>query len=154
MVETAGHSQAEEVYRSDRERLVRVAFMLVGSQEVAEDLVQEAFTQTWARLDYVANPVAYVRQTVVNLCRKHHRRQGVESRHAPRPPGTALAAEVDETWDALWRLPERQRAALVLRYYEDLDVAGVAHALGCRLGTAKSLVHRGLGALKTMVEAP
>lgn len=149
-----GRSQAERVYRSDRERLVRMAFMLVGSQQVAEDVVHEAFTQTWTRLDGVGDPVAYVRQAVVNLCRRHHRRQGVEARHAPHPPGAELAVEIDETWDALWRLPERQRAALVLRYYEDLDVAGVAHALGCRLGTAKSLIHRGLAALKTVVEAP
>jgi DNA-directed RNA polymerase specialized sigma24 family protein len=63
-----------------------------------------------------------------------------------------LSAELDETWAALWQLPSRQRAALVLRFYEDLTVPQVATALHCRLGTAKSLISRGLAALKEVLE--
>ena len=63
-----------------------------------------------------------------------------------------LPPEFDETWAALDRIPARRRAALVLRYYEDLPVRGVAAALGCRPGTAKSLIHRGLQSLKEVLE--
>lgn len=146
-------SAREALYRRDRERLVRLAYLLTGSQAVAEELVQEAFLATWDRLSFVASPGGYVRQSVVNLARRHHRRAEVEQRHAPRPPGAHLDPEVDETWQALWRLPSRQRTALVLRYYEDLDLAAIASTMGCRLGTAKSLVHRGLASLRSILEA-
>ncbi|MHB1928962.1 MAG: sigma-70 family RNA polymerase sigma factor [Acidimicrobiales bacterium] len=56
--------------------------------------------------------------------------------------------EVDELWQLLRSLPARQRDALALRYYEDLSLEEVAHLLGCPLGTAKSLIHRGLAALR------
>ncbi len=56
--------------------------------------------------------------------------------------------EVDETWEALRRLPDRQRAAIVLRFYEDLPEAEIARVLGCRPGTVKSLIHRGLARVR------
>jgi DNA-directed RNA polymerase specialized sigma24 family protein len=59
---------------------------------------------------------------------------------------------MDETWLVLWRLGSRQRTALVLRFYEDLDVASVARAMGCRLPAARSLIHRGLASLRTELE--
>lgn len=150
-VVTGVEAQVEELYRKHRPGLVRLAFLLTGSAHVAEELVQEAFLSLQPRFGQVREPVAYIRQIVANGARQHHRRVAVERRHAPRPPGPALAPEIDETWEALWRLPERQRAALVLRFYEDLTVREVAAALGCRLGTAKSLIHRGTKALKEVL---
>lgn len=146
--DSGGHDEIEALYRSRRADMVRLAYLLTGSLAVAEELVQEAFLRVWPRMDEVDNLSAYLRTTVVNLARRHHRRRGVERRHAPQPPGPVLDPETDETWQLLWRLPERQRAALALRFYEDLDVAGVANAMGCRLGTAKSLIHRGVQAMR------
>lgn len=150
-VVTGVEAQLEELYRKHRPGLVGLAFLLTGSADVAEEVVQDAFLRLQPRLDQVREPLAYIRQIVANGARQHHRRAAVERRHAPRPPGPALAPEIDETWEALWQLPERQRAALVLRFYEDLTVREVAAALGCRLGTAKSLIHRGTQALKELL---
>ena len=63
-----------------------------------------------------------------------------------------LPGELDETWQLLERLPARQRQALVLRFYADLPLTEVAEALRCRVGTAKSLVHRGLARMKEFTE--
>jgi RNA polymerase sigma factor (sigma-70 family) len=150
-VGSTSDEQLDQLYRDQHRGAVRLAYLLTGSQAVAEELAQEAFLLVADRLDGVAAPAAYLRQVVVNLTRQHHRRRDVEHRHAPTPPGPALPPEIDETWTALWQLPERQRDALVLRYYDDLPLTGVAQALGCPLGTAKSLVHRGLARLEEVL---
>jgi RNA polymerase sigma factor (sigma-70 family) len=142
----------DELYREHRVRLFRVAYLLTGSRDVADDLAHEAFARLWPRIDGVRDPGAYLHATVVNLSRGHLRRAATAQRHPPAPPGPELPPEIDEIWGLLWTLPERQRAALVLRYYADLDVAGVAAALGCRSGTAKSLIHRGIARLREVVE--
>ena len=76
----------------------------------------------------------------------------MERRRARVPAAEAIMSEPDELWDALATLPARQRAAVVLRYYADLPVAEIGAALGCRPGTVKSLLHRGLGELRKVVE--
>jgi RNA polymerase sigma factor (sigma-70 family) len=152
MVAVTAAPEIERFYREQRDRSVRLAFLLTGSPEVAEELTQEAFLRIWPQLHHLDNPAAYLRTVLVNLARGHHRRRATERDHPPVPPGPALPGEIDETWHQLWLLPERQRAALVLRFYTDMDVAGVADALGCRLGTAKSLIHRGLARLKEVLE--
>lgn len=145
-------SGIDALFRAHRARLARLAFLLTGSPEVADELAQEAFVRLLPNLNRVREPAAYLTTTVTNLARGHLRRLEVERRHAPTPPGPALPAEVDEVWSQLWQLPERQRSALVLRFYADLDVAGVAAGLDCRLGTAKSLINRGLARLKEVLE--
>jgi RNA polymerase sigma factor (sigma-70 family) len=88
----------------------------------------------------------------VNRCHDHHRRVGVRRRVPPPPPEIAQEGpELDELWSVLARLPERRRAALVLRYYEDLPVNEIARLLGCRPGTVSSLLHRGLADVKEFV---
>lgn len=144
-------SLVESLFREHRSRLARVAFLLTGSPEIADELAQEAFVRLWPVVDEVRDPAAYLTTTVVNLARGHLRRSAVERRHQPSAPGPALPPEVDEIWRQLHVLPERQRAALVLRYYADLDVAAIADALGCRVGTAKSLLHRGIEHLRKVV---
>ncbi len=144
--------ELEDLYRSQRPSMVRLAYLLTGSEAAAEEIVQDAFLQVWPRLATIVSPAAYLRTAVVNLARRHHRRRDVERRHAPVPPGPRLPEEVDETWSVLWRLSERQRTALVLRFYADLDIAGVAAALGARPGTAQSLIHRGLAAMRKELE--
>jgi DNA-directed RNA polymerase specialized sigma24 family protein len=145
-------SRIDDLYRAHRRRLARLAFLLTGSADVADELAHDAFVRLWPNLGSVRDPAAYLTTTVTNLARGHLRRISVERRHAPVPPGPALPPDVDEVWSQLWTLSERERAALVLRFYADLDVAGVADAMGCRLGTAKSLIHRGLAHLKEVLE--
>ena len=136
------------LYHEQWARLVRLAFLLVGSRETAEDLVAGAFLRLEVRPGPPAEPVAYLKRMVVNAARDHHRHAAV-ARRAPLAPATVTGIpEIDETWEALGRLPERQRQALVLRYYADCTLHQVAELLGCPLGTAKSLIHRGLAALK------
>ena len=137
------------LYEVEREAMVRLAHLLTGSPTLAEDLVQDAFVRVYGSLDDVAEPGAYLRRTVVNLCHSHHRRQGVEERWRERqpPPTPTLPPELDETWRALATLPDRQREALVLRFHCDLRVADIASLLGLPVGTVKSQIHRGLAAL-------
>ncbi len=138
----------EAVYRSERPGMVRLAHMLTGSNALAEEIVQDAFLELHRRWDRIANPKAYVTQTVVNGARSHHRRVAVERRHPQAPPSPVLPPEVDETWQALGRQPVKRRTALVLRYYADLPVAEIAEVMDVRPGTVKSLIHRGLQSLK------
>lgn len=143
------------LYQSRRSDLVRLASMLCGSTVVAEDLVQEAYVRLHPRLDDVADPAAYLRTIVVNLCRDHHRRRSVASRLAaePRPPEVDIDVPPDltEVWLALRTLPERRRTALILRYYLDLDDKAIAEILNVRPVTVRSLVHRGLRQLREVL---
>ncbi len=143
---------------------VRLAYLLTGDRQVAEDLVQDAFVRLAGRLAHLRDPGAfdaYLRRTVVNLSHSYFRRRRVERLYlkkartsfepdgAPRP-GRSVE-EREELWQALRRLPQRQRAAIVLRFYEDLSEAQVAEYLKCRPGTVKSLVSRGLETLRSEI---
>ena len=144
-----------DLYRERYVAMVSLAYLLVGSTPVAEELVQDAFARMHRHWDRAEHPRAYLRTAVLNACRSHLRRRALERAYllrtatAPEPETTAGA---DELFDALARLPSRQRAALVLRFYEDLPEADIAVALGCRPGTVKSLLHRGLAELRKAVE--
>ena len=141
-----------DLYRARYVPLVRLAFLLTGSNDRAEEIVQEAFIRVRTRTD-VADLGPYVRAVVVNRCRDHHRHVGVERRVALRlARDEAVFDAVDELKDALAALPTRQRAVIVLRYYEGLSEAEIAELLGCRPGTVKSLAHRGLAALRGVLE--
>ncbi len=152
VVPTLASSPFEEVYRAQWAPLVRLALALSGSREMAEDIVHDSFLRVSGSLENIANPAAYLRKTVVNAVRDRYRRGQLEARHFVAPPRLVPGPEIDETWAALQALPERYRAALVLRFYADLAVEDVAVVLGCRTGTAKSLIHRGLRQLKERVE--
>jgi RNA polymerase sigma-70 factor (sigma-E family) len=151
-VGVVGVGTCAELHAEQYAGMVRLAHLLVGSNAVAEELVQDAFLEVhrrWARID---NPAAYLRTTVVNRCRMHGRRRAVEQRYVPDPLRVVTDPELDETWVALARLSPRRRAALVLRFYADLPEAEIADALGCRPATVRSLVHRGLQQLRELLE--
>ncbi len=141
----------EVLFRSSYVPMVRLATFLVGRSEVAEELVQDAFVRVAPKLAYVEAPAAYLRVAVVNACRSWQRQQGRE-----RSALSVLAGARDEVvsdrpgelTDALARLRQRQRAAIVLRYWQDLPEAEIAAVLGCRPGTVKSLLSRGLATLR------
>ena len=150
----------EELYRRHMPRARRVAFLMVGDPHLAEELAQDAFVKTAGRLVHLRDPEAfwpYLRRTIVNLSRNHFRHSGVQRRflqrqEAPPPAPPPNVEDVDALRQVLLTLPERQRAALVLRFYEDLSEAQVAEILRCRPGTVRSLVSRGLAALRLLPE--
>jgi RNA polymerase sigma-70 factor (sigma-E family) len=156
-VETSAEGgRLEMLYASHAPDAARLAYLLTGDRALAEDLVQEAFVRMFGRFRDLRHPEAfgaYLRKTVVNLARTHFRKRGVErtylDRESRKPePTAAPAGQREEMWDALRSLKPRQRAAIVLRYYEDLTEAQTADVLGCAVGTVKSLVSRGLDQLR------
>lgn len=138
-------------------RLLGYARVLSGNDHDAWDLLQEALVRVglrWGRIERGGNPAAYTRTTMVRLNIDRLRRRGREHPVAD-PPETAVAARLPEGVDpwlvaALAGLTPRQRTAVVLRFVDDLDVAGVAAAMGCSAGTAKSHLSRGLQRLRDL----
>ncbi len=130
--------------------------LISGSRPAAEDAVQEALARAWERGERgerIDSLVAWVTTVATNLLRSGFRRLMAERRARSRLPEASLAgssAAVDDQVDvvrALASLPRRQREATVLRYYLDMDVAEVAHALGVNEGTAKTTLFRARQAL-------
>jgi len=139
-------------YGHHRGALLRLAVLLAGRQDVAEDLVQEAFSRAAERLPTLSQDAqrAYLRATVLNLWRNRLRRLAMERRvrHEPLAVEEVAFEERDRLWAAVRRLPARRRACLVLRYYEDLSERETAALLGCSVGTVKSQTSKALRQLK------
>jgi RNA polymerase sigma-70 factor (sigma-E family) len=158
---TAEDTRLGELYVRHASDSVRLAYLLTGDRAVAEDLVQDAFVKLAGRLVHLRDPgafEAYLQRTVVNLSRSYFRRRKVERAYVEREgkaigmesaPASDLAiGERDALWRAMQGLSQRQRAAVVLRFYEDLSEQRVAELLRCRPGTVKSLVSRGLQTMR------
>jgi len=130
----------------------RLAHLLTGSASEAQDIAQDAMLAVRQRWTEIENPSAYLRATVVNLSRMAVRRWVRERRYANQRLATTVAnPEYDETWHQLRRLPAQQRAVVVLRFYEDLSLAEIAHLLDTPMGTVKSTLHRALRNLKDVL---
>jgi len=140
-----------DLYAQAYPSMVRLARLLIGSPELAADMVQDAFVDVYRRWDRIVQPSAYLRRAVVNRCRGHNRRRRVERRHRPQPP-PPVSLEAHELTDALSALRYRERAAIVLRFYADLPDDEIAALLGCRPGTVAALVHRGLERLRRSIQ--
>lgn len=146
-------------YVAARQRaLLRTARMLTGDEQLAEDLVQTTLERVWPHWQRVAgdrDPDAYVRRVMVNTYSSWWRRKWRGEQSTSDLPEITTAnddfARADLT-DALRRLlptlPPRQRAVLVLRYYEDLTEAATADVLGCSVGTVKSQTSKALARLR------
>ena len=143
----AGES-LEHLYRTQRLSMLRLARLMTDSPAVAEEIVQEAFIRFARSRGNKDEPAAYLRVIVVNMCRSQQRRTLIERRFAPKIALHSGMPEIDETWDLVRKLPFRQRAAVMLRYYEDLSEADIARVLKCRPGTVKSTLNRALAALR------
>jgi RNA polymerase sigma-70 factor (sigma-E family) len=137
--------------------LLKLAYTLTGNAADAEDVVQEALARAlprWERISRVDNVDAYVRRMVVNAHTSWWRR--FRRREAPVEQVrdsvvTTAGLQPDERaglWQACQRLPEPQRTAIVLRYYEQLEYAEIAELTGVREGSVRSRVSRGLTALR------
>ncbi len=146
----------EAFYLASYESLVRLAYVLTSSRELAEDLVQDSFVRMHHRYGEVEQPERYMRRSVVNAARSHFRRSGRERDKQPflyvLPGGGGVPGASGELSDVLLRLPYRQRAAVVLRFYSDLSEDEIAEVLGCRPGTVGSLIHRALGRMRKEIE--
>ena len=136
-------------YRAEYPGMVRLAHALTGSEEDAEDAVQEAFVRLNGRMASIESPVGYLRTTVIHLCRDRERRLNRQRKMRHGLPMTwSLSLEASEVFDVMFSLPYRQRAVLVMRYWGGWSEAQIAVALGCRPGTVKTLASRGLERLK------
>ena len=152
-----------ELYYEHYRSLVRLAAMLVRDTPVAEEIVQDAFVAmhgAWPRLRDEQKALAYLRQSVVNRCRSVLRHQAVVGpslqKGPPDRPGAAhdalVALERDSVRATLRDLPDRQREAIVLRYYADLSEEEIAAAMGISRGAVRSHTSRGMSALRAALE--
>lgn len=141
----------ERFFAEEYAATVRLAHLLTGSNAHAEDLAQDAFARVLPHLADLGNPAAYLRTATVNVCRTWHRSRGREQdrfRRHGASPDVAISAASAELLDTIRRLPYRQQAVLVLRYWLDLSEADIALTLDCRPGTVKSLHSRALDAIR------
>lgn len=141
----------EQVYTDQFLPMVRLATLMCGRPETARDIVQDCFVKLHVKWAGVESPIAYLRTSVVNGCRSR-------ARWERRRRGRARASEEsteqapDELFDVLGTLPGKQRAAIVLKYYEQRTEAEIAAILGCRPGSVGPLVTRGLRSLRTVLD--
>lgn len=137
---------------------VRFGYLLTRDHEAAQDLAQEALGRLyvhWSRVCRSGSPEAYVRRSMLNMLLSWRRRRSwYETPVAQLPDTNAVAsaaagrAERDEMWQLLGRLPARQRAVLVLRFYEDLPDEEIADLLGCTSATVRSHASKALSRLR------
>jgi RNA polymerase sigma factor (sigma-70 family) len=147
----AGDDAFAAFYRAEHDGQVRRAFLLVGSSEVANDVVHDAFLAVYRRWGDIDEPGPYLNRAVLNGCRDVGRRRSRDARVLPRLAAAAdggPAEAGDPLDDALGALPFNQRAAVVLRYYGQLTVAEIADALGCPRGSVGPWIHRALETLR------
>jgi RNA polymerase sigma-70 factor (ECF subfamily) len=154
----AAEQEFREFVAARSAALQRTAYLLVGDWGLAEDLVQTALIKTylaWHRISDSAAVESYARKVLANTATRWWRRRWRGERPAAFLPDRPVANEADESWvehDRVWRviltLPVRQRAVLVLRFYEDLTEAETARLLDVSVGTVKSHMSRALAALR------
>lgn len=157
----------DDIYRLERPKLVRVAFLIVRSQHVAEELVHDGFLRLHQNLDTVDSPGGFLHTAVVRLCLTWLKRRDMERDRLQLLPvdeegatasgGHGAAAppaveDADELWDALAHLDPDRRAVLVLRFYEDLPYEQIAEIVQCPVGTVRSRIHRGLADLRKEID--
>jgi RNA polymerase sigma-70 factor (ECF subfamily) len=149
------HSAMREAFEAHYGSLLRLGTALVGHRDVAEDLVQEAFIKAAPKLERLNSEETgpYLRKVVVNLSQDRFRRLAVEIRHlrkeARNEPDRSHSIEDRQMlWRSILRLPIRQRACVVLRFYEGMSEAEVAEVLECAVGTVKSQTSRAITKLR------
>lgn len=142
----------DALFVRERTAMVRVAYLLVGSESVAEEIVQDAFASVYVRWDRIDNPGGFLRQCVVNGAKSSLRRRSLERRKAVLLVDEGTPPAGRELLDALAALPLGWRSVVVLRFYEGMTQEEIATALDMRLGTVKSSLHRGLAKLREALE--
>jgi RNA polymerase sigma factor (sigma-70 family) len=136
------------LYEREHVAMVRLAFTMLGSSADAEEVVHDAVLRLREHWPTVREPGAYLRRSVVNGCVGVMRRRATAERFEPDPPPVDAPPRLVELRDVLLGLPDRQRAAIVLRHLAGLDDVDIAAALGVRRATVRSLVARGLARMQ------
>lgn len=151
----------QALYETHISAAISLALLLTKDRALAEDIAQEAFVRVGRRFGDLRDPHAfpsYLRRTVINLTNSHMRRRRLERRTVGRLAGRPAQTEIEssreegELWSALIGLPNRQRAALVLRFCEDLSERQTAEVLQTTEKAVRSLVSRGTEALRKRLE--
>jgi RNA polymerase sigma-70 factor (sigma-E family) len=149
--------ECEAFMRELHPRLIGGLTLYCGQAALAEELTQETLARVWGRWSEVRNhpaPHAWAWRVALNLASSWFRRKAIERRATARlGPPASLSFDPDvadrvAVREAVAALPTRQRAVLVLRYFEDLSVAETAEAMGCAQGTVKSMTHQAIAALR------
>jgi RNA polymerase sigma-70 factor (sigma-E family) len=158
--EPPGAAELESLLAERGERLLRTAIFLAGGQEAGEDLLQAALERVFRNRSRIHSDVeGYLRRTMVHLAsdrwRRHGTWRGKLGLVRATAPGYLADATVhidqrDQLVRLLLQLPSRQRAAIVLRSWEDLSEAETAEVMGCSVGTVKSAVSRGMQRLREL----
>jgi RNA polymerase sigma-70 factor (sigma-E family) len=166
MLTTDDEDEFAAFVRARQHALVRFGYLLTGDRMSGEDLAQTALAKLYLKWDTIRRAEAveaWVRRVMVNehatwWRRAWRRRERVDfdaahaDHHPASDPTTDPAAADGDLWRQVLTLPPRQRAAIALRYYEDLSEAQTAEILGCSVGTVKSQTHRALASLRTRLE--
>ena len=149
----------ESFVRAHSTNLIRTAVLVTGSKHAAEELVQDTLTSLYPRWERVAaadEPLAYVRRALMNRFISLRRRPAARDLAVWELPDGWDGRDLGETvavrstvWQLLGTLPERQRAAIVLRHFHDLAETDIAATLGCRPASVRSLISRGMGSMRT-----
>ncbi|MGH2736306.1 MAG: RNA polymerase sigma factor [Actinomycetota bacterium] len=155
-----------ELFDAHYRPLCRLAYVIIGDAALAEEIVMEALVKTFTgfgRIRDLDRADAYLRRAVVNMCRSKMRRKTIEMRvnatvhHRDERRAPDWDPERHETsrivWESVRKLPERQRACVVLFYYQDLPEAEIADALDCSVGTVKSQLSKARGKLERWIGA-
>ena len=157
MIEQARQGTVDALAREHGLELLRFAYLLCGDRQLAEDLLQDVLLALHRRFpDHLPldNPVGYTRRALANTNVSRARRRSSSELVVDELPVTVALdpddpSERDALWQALRRLPVRQRTGLVLRFYADWTDDDIAAALGARRGTIRSLASRALAAMRT-----
>jgi RNA polymerase sigma-70 factor (sigma-E family) len=152
------------LYAANALGMGKLAYVMIGDREAADDIVQEAFSGLYRRWDHLSDPdkaLSYVRSAVLNSCRSALRRRRPEisgglapgdAEHASAESVVLSEEERTMVLAALRKLPHRQREVLVLRFYLDMTEAEIAAEMGIGPSTVRSSAHRGLAALGHIIE--
>lgn len=138
-----------ELYEREFLPLVKMATLMTGRVETARDIVQDAFVKLHVKWSTVRDPLPYVRRSVMNGCRSYHRREG-RRRRDESLADQAVHLDVDLTMATLRALSHKQRAMVILKFYEQCSEAEIAEIVGCRPGSVGPTIHRALATLRTV----
>jgi RNA polymerase sigma-70 factor (sigma-E family) len=153
----------EEFAAAKQAGLIRFGYLLLRDHQLAQDLAQEGLARlhsNWLRIAADGNPEAYVRKVMVNQLLTWRRRRAwserpvADVRDVAGPDAAAAVGDRAEMWAMIGELPMRQRAVIVLRYYEDLDDAAIGVALGCTSSTVATHANRALARLRSVARTP
>lgn len=142
-----------DFYQSNNESFIKLAFVIVQTVPVAQDIVQDAFISVHKRWANIQSPLSYTRKSIVNGCKKYLRRKRLEEIVLPRLArrGILEMNQRSELDGIILTLPSREKIAIVLRFYADMSEKEIAEAVGCSVNTVPGLIARGIELLRRKV---